>query len=63
MDVKPAFLQSDYIHHEVDLYGEPSGLLAEMMGLKEHEVVMMMTKPALLLEMRGCQGSGTKRLI
>ena len=24
MDVKSAFLQADYIHHKVDLYGEPS---------------------------------------
>ena len=49
MDVKSAFLQSDYIHHKVQLYGEPSAdmrrLLSEMIGLKEHEV-MMMTKPA-----------------
>ena len=49
MDVKSAFLQSDYIHHKVELYGEPSAdmrrLLSEMIGLKEHEV-MMMTKPA-----------------
>ena len=49
MDVKSAFLQSDYIHQEVELYGEPSAdmrrLLVEMVGLKEHEV-MQMTKPA-----------------
>eukprot|EP00434_Breviolum_minutum_P011884 symbB.v1.2.010485.t1/scaffold674.1/size176181/2 len=49
MDVKSAFLQSDYIHHKVELYGEPSAdmrrLLSEMIGLKGHEV-MMMTKPA-----------------
>ena len=49
MDVKSAFLQSDYIHHKVQLYGEPSAdvrrLLKKMIGLKEHEV-MMMTKPA-----------------
>ena len=49
MDVKSAFLQSDYIHQEVEIYGEPSAdmrrLLAEMVGLKEHEV-MQMTKPA-----------------
>lgn len=31
MDVKSAFLQSDYIHKEVEIYGEPS---AEMIGLK-----------------------------
>ena len=39
MDVKSAFLQSDYIHQEVEIYGEPSAdmrrLLAEMLGLKE----------------------------
>ena len=39
MDVKSAFLQSDYIHHKVQLYGEPSAdmrrLLSEMIGLKE----------------------------
>ena len=38
MDVKSAFLQSDYIHKEVEIYGEPSAdlrrLLAEMIGLK-----------------------------
>ena len=49
MDVKSAFLQSDYITHEVEIYGEPSAdmrrLLSEMIGLKEHEV-MRMTKPA-----------------
>ena len=49
MDVKSAFLQADYIHHKVDLYGEPSAdmrrLLHEMLGLQEHQV-MQMTKPA-----------------
>ena len=44
-----AFLQSDYIHQEVEIYGEPSAdmrrLLAELIGLKEHES-MQMTKPA-----------------
>ena len=49
MDVRSAFLQSDYIHHKVQLYGERSAdmrrLLNEMIGPKEHEV-MMMTKPA-----------------
>ena len=49
MDVKSAFLQADYIHHKVELYGEPSAdmrrLLAEMVGLQEHQV-MQMTKPA-----------------
>ena len=49
IDVKSAFLQSDYIHHKVQLYGEPSAdmrrLRSEIIGLKEHEV-MMMTKPA-----------------
>ena len=49
MDVKSAFLQSDYITEEVEIYGEPSAdmrrLLAEMMGLQEHQV-MQMTKPA-----------------
>jgi len=49
MDVKSAFLQADYIHHKVDLYGEPSAdmrrLLKEMIGLLEHQV-MQMTKPA-----------------
>ena len=49
MDVKSAFLQSDYIHQEVEIYGEPSAdmrrLLVELIGLKEHEI-MQMTKPA-----------------
>ena len=49
MDVKSAFLQSDYIHHEVEIYGEPSAdmrrLLVELIGLREHEI-MQMTKPA-----------------
>ena len=49
MDVKSAFLQSDYITDEVELYGEPTAdmrrLLYEMVGLKEDEV-MQMTKPA-----------------
>ena len=49
MDVKSAFLQSDYITDEVELYGEPTAdmrrLLSEMVGLKEDEV-MQMTKPA-----------------
>ena len=49
MDMKSAFLQSDYITEEVEIYGEPSAdvrrLLAEMMGLQEHQV-MQMTKPA-----------------
>ena len=49
MDVKSAFLQSDYITEEVEIYGEPSAdmrrLLAEMMGLQEHQV-MQITKPA-----------------
>ena len=61
MDVKSAFLQSDYIHHKVQLYGEPSAdmrrLLNEMIGLKEHEV-MMMTKPAFG-DVRA-QGSGMR---
>ena len=39
---KSAFLQSDYITEEVEIYGEPS---ADMRRLKEHEV-MQMTKPA-----------------
>ena len=46
---KSAFLQSDYIHQEVEIYGEPSAdmrrLLVELIGLKEHEI-MQMTKPA-----------------
>ena len=50
MDVKSAFLQTDYIHHKVGLYGEPSAdmrrLLHEMLGLQEHQV-MQMTKHAL----------------
>ena len=49
MDVKSAFLQADYIHHEVSLFGEPSAdmrrLLQEMLGFQEHQV-MQMTKPA-----------------
>eukprot|EP00435_Cladocopium_sp_Y103_P051542 s447_g16.t1 len=49
MDVKSAFLQSDYIHQEMEIYGEPSAdmrrLSAEMIGLREHQV-MQMTKPA-----------------
>ena len=49
MDVKSAFLQSDYIHQEVEIYGEPSAdmrrLLAEIIGLLEQQV-MQMTKPA-----------------
>ena len=49
MDVKSAFLQSDYITEEVELYGEPTAdmrrLLSEMVGLKEDEVMRMM-KPA-----------------
>ena len=49
MDVKSAFLQSDYITEEVELYGEPTAdmrrLLSEMVGLQEDEVMRMM-KPA-----------------
>lgn len=49
MDAKSAFLQSDYITEEVELYGEPTAdmrrLLSEMVGLQEDEVMRMM-KPA-----------------